>query len=137
MISVAGPGSKFFRSEITIPDTPAQVKVQHFTLGKSIAGAICLAYGIPSLIISSIAANERVNDGRSLEAFAFGSLAFSGAASAFSALITLATIKLNRASVERMGQVTALRQPRIRFLASDIVPTADRTGAVAGLSFSY
>jgi len=136
-ISVAGPGSKHFRHEITIPDSPAQITVQHLTLGKAIGAAVCLAYGLPSLIVSAQAANTRVSDGRTLEAVAFGSLAFTGATSAFSAIVTLATIKLNRASVDRMGQVSTLPKPRIRFLASGITPTPDRTGAMAGLSFAY
>ena len=137
MISVAGPGSKFFRSELTLPNSPAQVTVQHFTLGKAIGGAIALAYGMPSLIASGIATNDRIRDGNTLEAIAYGSLAFTGASSALSAIITLATIKLNRASVDRMGQISALPKSKLRFLASGITPTADRTGAVAGLHFSF
>lgn len=137
IITVAGPGSKLFRSEISIPDTPTQVTVQHLTLGKSIGGAIALAYGLPSLIASSIAANDAIAAGRTLEAVGYGSLAFSGATSALAAIATLATIKLNRASVERLGQVAALPSPRVRFLGSGIAPTADRTGAVAGVSFAY
>ena len=137
IISVAGPGSKLFRSEITIPTTPAQITVQHLTLGKAIGGAIALAYGMPSLIASTVATNDRIRDGKTLEAIAYGSLAFSGASSALAAIITLATIKINRASVERMGQVSALPRPKLRLLASGITPTADRTGAVAGVSFSY
>lgn len=137
VISVAGPGSKFFRSELSIPNTPTQVTVQHFTLGRSIAGAILLAYGLPSLIASSVAANDAVVAGRTFEAIGYGSLAFSGATSALSAIATLGTIKLNRASVEGLGQVSALSRPRLNLLAAGINPTPDRTGAVAGVSFAY
>lgn len=148
VITVAGPGSRQFRSEITIPNNPTQVTVQHFTLGKSIGGAIALAYGLPSLIASSVAADnaikasaaatdDYVKTAKGLEAFAYGALAFSGASSALAAIITLSTIKLNRASVERLGQISAGPLPRLQFLAAGITPTRDRTGAVAGLSFAY
>ena len=148
VITVAGPGSRQFRSEITIPNNPTQVTVQHFTLGKSIGGAISLAYGLPSLIASSIAADNAVKASaaatddttraaKGLEAFAYGALAFSGATSALAAIITLSTIKLNRASVERLGQISALPRPRVRFLTAGLNPTADRTGAIAGASFIY
>lgn len=148
IIAVAGPGSRQFRSEITIPNNPTQVTVQHFTLGKSIGGAITLAYGLPSLIASSIAADNAVKasaaatddttkTAKGLESFAYGSLAFSGATSALAAIITLSTIKLNRASVERLGQISALPRPRVRFVTAGINPTPDRTGALAGATFIY
>lgn len=147
-IAVAGPGSRHFRSEITIPNNPTQVTVQHFTLGKSIGGAIALAYGLPSLIASSIATDnaikasaaatdDYVKTAKGLEAFAYGALAFSGASSALAAIITLSTIKLNRASVERLGQVSALPPPKVRFVTAGINPTPDRTGALAGATFIY
>ena len=145
---MAGPGSRHFRSEITIPNNPTQVTVQHFTLGKSIGGAIALAYGLPSLIASSIATDnaikasaaatdDYVKTAKGLEAFAYGALAFSGASSALAAIITLSTIKLNRASVERLGQVSALSPPKVRFVTAGINPTPDRTGALAGATFIY
>ena len=115
---------------------------------RRIGGGIALAYGLPSLIASSIATDnaikasaaatdDLVKTAKGLEAFAYGALAFSGASSALAAIITLSTIKLNRASVERLGQISALPAPRVRFLTAGLNPTPDRTGALAGATFIY
>lgn len=53
-LTVTGPGSSRFESELVLPELPAEIRVQHFTSSRLIAGSILTALGLALSISSSI-----------------------------------------------------------------------------------
>lgn len=141
IIIVAGPGSRQFKQELTIPSSPTQVSVQHLTLGKTVAGVLQAAYALPSFISGCILANQAVAEGNTLYAAGYGFLAFTGATTIVSAAATLGTIKLNKASVIGVGPVQTQNQSQaassVRLLAAGVGPTADKAGAISTVRFAF
>lgn len=137
-ITVAGPGSKIFTKEITIPNVASQVVVQHFTLSRVIAGPILTVLGIGFAGGAAYFFVKEPFQQPSID-YTLGSLlAIHATVFTIVGLVQLGTIKTNRASVIGLGQVSALPPPpRLRLMAAGIVPTQDRTGAVGGLTFAY
>lgn len=142
-ISVAGPGSKLLQQALMMPSGPSQLRLQHFTMGRAISGTILLVLGIPAL-----GAGGWLVD-RGLTEFWQGSPDFPiplgvgsfvlahGVVFTLVGIIQLATIKTNSVRLISLGSSTALNAPRLRLTAGGIAPTADRAGAMAGLTFSY
>lgn len=100
-ISVSGPGTKFFRESIVIPNIPTQIAVQHFTLSRVISGPILLTFGLAALAGGGLWLSSSLYSSfsSSLEVGTAGFTVLNGIAFFAAGIGELARIKGNRAEV--------------------------------------
>lgn len=143
-VSVSGPGSNVFHESVQIPTVPSQVTVQHFTTGRLVGGIVVAVLGLPLIAVGTIyLANplslprEVLPETRDQANAIGGALLGAGGALTLAGIITAAFTKTNRAEVRALSPFSPRMAARPRLLGAGIAPTSDRSGAVAGLAFSY
>lgn len=102
MIGVNGPGTKHFEKQISIPQGSSQVRVQHFTLSRVIAGPILTVLGVPFLA-TGLNYLYYYKNGYSDENGIVGAvLGLHGLTFTVAGLVQLGTIRTNKAEVRSL-----------------------------------
>jgi drug/metabolite transporter (DMT)-like permease len=133
-----------FQGNVAIPPVPAQVTVQHFTTGRLVAGIVMAVVGIPLIAVGSLYLADPASLPRSIlpdtkdQADTIGGvMAGVGGALTLAGVITMATTKTNHADVRALAPVGPRMAGRLQLIGVGISPTADRSGAVAGLAARF
>lgn len=128
MVVVNGPGSRFFRRPVVIPDSPVLVKLQHITVGRIIAGSILSAVSLPLNFFGALVAFAE-NSPASLPLGV--PMLLTGLGCTVTGIVLLATSRTNTALVRPLPGAA------LRFDGAGVGMTSDRRGAVAALTLSY
>lgn len=153
-LTVLGPGRKRFSTELVLPEQMTQVRVQHFTLNRVIAGSVLLALGLALTASSSIGLATSVTGwGREnvpepllskrrdprdayfdVPLFSLSTVGLiHGATFLFTGIGLLGAIRLNGASTEPiLGMPSTFEKPRATSLSLQITP--DQRGVTASIS---
>lgn len=142
-VTVTGPGSKQFSKEILLPATSAQVRVQHFTLSRAIAGPILFVLGTGFLAGGGIGLASAFNRGTgndTLDATLFGlsvPLLLHGVVFFFTGIGQMATIKRNSIEIRPLSIGGGPLSPRPRITSALLGPTNDLRGMMGGLAVRF
>ena len=143
-VSVSGPGSRMFQCNVAIPPVPSQVTVQHFTTSRLVGGLVMAVIGIPLVAVGSVYLIDPLSLPRSItpdntdQANLIGGLMVgAGGALTLGGILSMAFTKSNHADVRALAPVGPKMASRLQLIGAGIAPTADRTGAVAGLAVRY
>ncbi len=143
-MTVTGPGSKQFEQEVMLPAGPSRVRVQHFTLSRTIAGPILIALSAPFVAGGTLL----LTDSRSLSSGAiFGAtpLLLHGVVFFFTGLGQLASIKRNHIDIQSIGgtppgggsMATRATEPALQLANVSLSPATDRKGITTAVTFRF
>jgi hypothetical protein len=124
-VYVFGPGRRQFQRSIVIPPVPSRLVVQDYSLSRIILGSMFTSWSLPLVGLGLSVLDRSGGEVTGSVMLAHG-VAFLGIGVGL-----LAAIQTNRVSVS--PQLPGGLRSRSRVLSGAIAPTADRSGAVAGL----
>lgn len=128
VVVVNGPGSRFFRRPVVIPENPVLVKLQHVTVGRIVAGSILSAVSLPLNFFGALLTFSENNPA----SLPFGvPMLVTGIGCTVTGIVLLATLRTNTALVR------PLPTAQVRLEGAGLGVTPDRRGAVAALTLAY
>lgn len=125
-VFVFGPGRRQFQRSVVIPEVPSRLVVQDYSLSRIILGSIFASWSLPLLGIGAVAADSPGGRVTGPVLLAHG-VVFLGLGVGL-----LAAIQTNRVTVRPLLPSGA--RSRFRVISGYVAPTADRSGAVAGVA---
>lgn len=125
-VFVFGPGRRQFQRSVVIPEVPSRLVVQDYSLSRIVLGSMFTSWSLPLLGIGAVAADSPGGGVTGPVLLAHG-VVFLGLGVGL-----LAAIQTNRVTVRPLWPSGA--GSRFRVIGGYVAPTADRSGAVAGLA---